>query len=281
MAAAGLPAPIADDPVLIRLSSFTTGPALTSLLRAVPDEPPTTRDDVIEYVGPLPGGHLLKADDRVLTAPGCCGDLGDLAGWRAAAEHTGTSPYSVWTGHPGVWVAADGDELRLGGEDDGVPGPEIARLPRTALAGAVRTAAAEVRYFARPLRDACARLAGDALAMRTIIHSSVLDDPRKTARLRELHAAGDLHRVVDEPIQQLLVFDRAVAFVRITPVPYSPGALVIRQQSLITTLIDLFEQTWVRAREIAEPAQRLSPRELEVLVCAVRRGRARATRSSS
>ncbi|MEU8355555.1 LuxR C-terminal-related transcriptional regulator [Nonomuraea sp. NPDC048882] len=103
------------------------------------------------------------------------------------------------------------------------------------------------------------------LSMRTIIHSSVLDDPRKAARIRELHAAGDLHRLIDEPIQQLLVFDRSVAFVRITPVPYAPGALVIRQQSLITTLIDLFEQTWIRAREVTEPAQRLTPREREVL----------------
>ncbi|MEU0564800.1 LuxR C-terminal-related transcriptional regulator [Nonomuraea sp. NPDC005983] len=103
------------------------------------------------------------------------------------------------------------------------------------------------------------------MAMRTIIHSSVLDDPRKAARIGELHAAGDLHRVVDEPIQQLLVFDRAVAFVRITPVAHSPGALVIRQQSLITTLIDLFEQTWSRAREVSEPTHRLTPREREVL----------------
>ncbi|HUR04370.1 MAG TPA: LuxR C-terminal-related transcriptional regulator [Nonomuraea sp.] len=103
------------------------------------------------------------------------------------------------------------------------------------------------------------------MTMRTIIHASMLDDPRKAARLRELHAAGDLHRVVDEPIQQLLIFDRTVAFIRITPVAYSPGALVIRQQSLITTLIDLFEQTWTRAREVTEPAYRLTPREREVL----------------
>ncbi|MEU7739004.1 helix-turn-helix transcriptional regulator [Nonomuraea sp. NPDC049158] len=105
----------------------------------------------------------------------------------------------------------------------------------------------------------------DGMTMRTIIHASVLDDPRKAARLRELHAAGDLHRVVDEPIQQLLIFDRTIAFVRITPVAYSPGALVIRQQSLIATLIDLFEQTWARAREVTEPAHQLTPREREVL----------------
>jgi DNA-binding CsgD family transcriptional regulator len=103
------------------------------------------------------------------------------------------------------------------------------------------------------------------LAMRTIIHASVLDDPRRAARIRELHTAGDLHRVVDEPIQQLLVFDRTVAFLRVTPVAYAPGALVIRQQSLITSLIDLFEQTWARAREVTEPTHRLTAREREVL----------------
>ncbi|GAA3471729.1 helix-turn-helix transcriptional regulator [Nonomuraea roseola] len=103
------------------------------------------------------------------------------------------------------------------------------------------------------------------MEMRTIIHASVLDDPRKAARIRELHAAGDLHRVVDEPVQQLLIFDRAVAFLRITPVAYSPGALVIRQQSLIATLIDLFEQTWAKGREVTEQAHRLTPREREVL----------------
>jgi DNA-binding CsgD family transcriptional regulator len=103
------------------------------------------------------------------------------------------------------------------------------------------------------------------MAMRTIIHASVLDDPRKVARIRELHAAGDLHRVVDEPIQKLLLFDRSVAFLRITPVAYAPGALVIRQQSLITTFIDLFELTWVKAREVTEPTHRLTQREREVL----------------
>ncbi|WP_328809114.1 LuxR C-terminal-related transcriptional regulator [Nonomuraea montanisoli] len=103
------------------------------------------------------------------------------------------------------------------------------------------------------------------MRMRTVVHSSVLDDDVKAARLRELHAAGDLHRVIDEQVQQLLVFDHAVAFLRITPVAYSPGALVIRQQSLITALIDLFELTWSRAREVTEPTPRLTPREREVL----------------
>ncbi|UBU09436.1 helix-turn-helix transcriptional regulator [Nonomuraea gerenzanensis] len=103
------------------------------------------------------------------------------------------------------------------------------------------------------------------IRMRTIVHADVLDNPRNAARIRQLHAAGDLHRVADEPIQQLIVFDRTVAFLQFTPVAYTPGALVIRQQSLITALIGLFEQTWARAREVTEPTHRLSSREREVL----------------
>ncbi|MEU4224821.1 helix-turn-helix transcriptional regulator [Nonomuraea sp. NPDC026600] len=152
-------------------------------------------------------------------------------------------------------------------EDSGLVRRQIARASRSAgelramhPVGSSETGRAEQRSR-RDVLDALR----DGMTMRTIIHASVLDDPRKAARIRELHTAGDLHRVVDEPIQQLLIFDRTVAFVRITPVAYAPGALVIRQQSLITTLIDLFEQTWTRAREVTEPALRLSPREREVL----------------
>ncbi|MEV0144900.1 MULTISPECIES: LuxR C-terminal-related transcriptional regulator [unclassified Nonomuraea] len=103
------------------------------------------------------------------------------------------------------------------------------------------------------------------MRMRTIVHTSVMDDSGKAARIRQLHASGDLHRVVDEPIQQVLIFDRAVAFLRMTPFAYAPGTLVIRQQSLLTALIDLFERTWDRAREVDEPTHRLSAREREVL----------------
>ncbi|MBB5082635.1 helix-turn-helix transcriptional regulator [Nonomuraea endophytica] len=141
---------------------------------------------------------------------------------------------------------------------------ELARTSRELRAmqpvGATETGRAEQRNR-REVLDSLER----GMTMRTIVHASVLDDPRKAARLRELHAAGDQHRVVDEPIQQMLVFDRAVAFVRITPVHGSPGALLIRQQSMISILIALFEQTWARAREVTDPVPKLSPREREVL----------------
>ncbi|GGS75841.1 hypothetical protein GCM10010156_38340 [Planobispora rosea] len=100
---------------------------------------------------------------------------------------------------------------------------------------------------------------------RLIVHTSMMDDPVSTARIREMHAGGTLYRITDEPVQQLLVFDRSVAFLRITPVAHAPGALLIRQQSLIAAFVDLFEKTWARSREATEPAYRLTPREREVL----------------
>lgn len=157
------------------------------------------------------------------------------------------------------------DVARL--DDEELVRQEIARAARSARElramhpVGTREQGREERRSRRAVLDALRQ----GMSMRTIIHASVLDDPGKAARIRELHAAGDLHRVVEEPIQQLLVFDRSVAFVRVTPVPHAPGALVVRQQGLIATLVDLFEQTWTRARDVTEPVLRLTPREREVL----------------
>jgi DNA-binding CsgD family transcriptional regulator len=152
-------------------------------------------------------------------------------------------------------------------EDRDQVNEQIARAVRSATelramhpVGPTETGRQE-QYSRRRVLDALE----SGMTMRTVVQAGLLDDPRKLARIRELHAAGDLHRMIDEPIQQLLLFDRTVAFVRITPVALAPGALMVRQQGLIAALVDLFEQTWSRAREIAAPSPRLSPREREVL----------------
>ncbi|MGN9841259.1 LuxR C-terminal-related transcriptional regulator [Nonomuraea sp. H19] len=152
-------------------------------------------------------------------------------------------------------------------EDSALVGQQIAQAARSAseLRAMHPVGRPDKVRKEQPSRQSVLDALERGMAMRTIIHASVLDDPRNAAWVRQLHASGDLHRVIDEPIQQLLIFDRSVAFVRITPVAYAPGALMIRQQSLITALIDLFEQTWARAREVTEPTHKLTPREREVL----------------
>lgn len=104
--------------------------------------------------------------------------------------------------------------------------------------------------------------------MRTIVRAGVLDDPDQAARARQLHEAGDRHRVIDEQAQEILIFDRKVAFMRPTPSFGPSGALVIRHEGVISTLVDLFEQTWARGRDILtppDPLDRLTRRESEVL----------------
>ncbi|GAA2359088.1 helix-turn-helix domain-containing protein [Nonomuraea africana] len=100
---------------------------------------------------------------------------------------------------------------------------------------------------------------------RSIVHRTTLDDPEVAAYFREIHRAGDRHRVIDEPIQLLLIFDRETAFVPIEPGNPAAGALVIRQPGIIVTLIGLFEQAWSRATDLEPDAADPSAVEKQVL----------------
>jgi hypothetical protein len=51
---------------------------------------------------PLLGGLALRSQSRVLVEPGCCADLGNLAGWRKAVDYRRPEWQSVSNGHPGV-----------------------------------------------------------------------------------------------------------------------------------------------------------------------------------
>ncbi|MFB9529616.1 hypothetical protein [Nonomuraea roseola] len=105
----------------------------------------------------------------------------------------------------------------------------------------------------------------DGVQYRTIVHRSTLDDPEVAAYFREIHRAGDRHRVIDEPIQLLLVFDRETAFVPLEPDDPPAGALMIRQPGIVVTLIDLFEQVWRRATDLEPDTADPSPVEKQVL----------------
>ncbi|MEU6716504.1 hypothetical protein ABZ897_33990 [Nonomuraea sp. NPDC046802] len=150
----------------VRLSSLLGEDHLSVLVRSCLETDVTglTGRAILDTVACLPAGYQLRAGGETLVGPGCCCELSDLAGWRDAARHTGARPSMVWIGHPWVHVSADGDDLLLTGPTEGEGGPEMAWISRTALARAVQRAAAEVRYVARPLHEACARLAGQERA---------------------------------------------------------------------------------------------------------------------
>ncbi|MEU7900465.1 helix-turn-helix transcriptional regulator [Nonomuraea sp. NPDC049152] len=103
---------------------------------------------------------------------------------------------------------------------------------------------------------------------RTIVPAELMNSPDQAARVRELHAAGDLHRVSDEPLREMLVFDRAISFLAVSPDAPPVGALVIRQPSMVMALVDLFERTWAGGSDVmtaSDQLGRLTRREREVL----------------
>ncbi|MEV1247950.1 hypothetical protein ACIBO2_29220 [Nonomuraea sp. NPDC050022] len=157
IAAAGLPKPMPDNPRLIPLSGFLAGGYLTTLVRATLQRSLGGGEEgALDNVSCLEGGYCLLVSGKLVVEPGCCSDLTDLASWREAARYREPSPSMVWIGHPWLHVAADGDRLLLTGPTDtDDPGHELAWVSRRALEHAVRRAAAEVRYFARPLHALC------------------------------------------------------------------------------------------------------------------------------
>lgn len=68
----------------------------------------------LEEVTPLSGGPSLCEADSVLVTPNCCGDLGDIHGWRSAALESSVDRAMLWGGHPWLMVRTyDADRLML------------------------------------------------------------------------------------------------------------------------------------------------------------------------
>ncbi|RVX40730.1 hypothetical protein EDD27_3151 [Nonomuraea polychroma] len=107
---------------------------------------------------------------------------------------------------------------------------------------------------------------GEGVEWRTIIPRESLMNPELVEYYRRLHSAGDRHRVTDERVQQMIILDRATAFVPTVPNIPASGALMIRQPGAVATLVDLFERVWRHATDL-EPdgASRLTALERQVL----------------
>lgn len=100
---------------------------------------------------------------------------------------------------------------------------------------------------ARPLDLRCLRR---GVAMRSLVHSAMLQDRASAAYLRELGAAGLQVRHATDLTGRVLVYDRRTALVPIDPGDTSRGALVLRDPALVSTLISLFERSWAAAAPV-------------------------------
>ncbi|MER5261924.1 hypothetical protein ABTZ99_07585 [Actinosynnema sp. NPDC002837] len=101
------------------------------------------------------------------------------------------------------------------------------------------------------------------LRSRTLVPADALEDPGRYDHVRKWHAVGDRHRVTTEPVRHLVLVNRAVAFVRADPAEHAGGVLQIRQPGLVAMLVDVFDGTWSRARDLDDHP--LSPIERRVL----------------
>jgi DNA-binding CsgD family transcriptional regulator len=114
-------------------------------------------------------------------------------------------------------------------------------------------------YDSSPFKRALAA----GLTSRTLFSILALEDPRQVPYAKEWHALGDLHRITTEPLRELAVVNRSVAFVQADPTEPRAGALQIRQPGAVAMLVDMFEGMWARARDLDDLP--LSPIEQQVL----------------
>jgi hypothetical protein len=70
---------------------------------------------------PLLGGLALRQSQNVLIEPGCCADLGAIAGWREAVGYRQAEWQDVSNGHPWVSVRYDAPRLIISSPHQGEP----------------------------------------------------------------------------------------------------------------------------------------------------------------
>lgn len=104
----------------------------------------------------------------------------------------------------------------------------------------------EMIEAARPLDLRCLRR---GVTLRTVAHTEAVHDKRIAEYVLELIALGAGIRLVDHPMERMVVFDRTVAVVPFDPGSSTRGALVVRQPGLVANMVALFERTWERATD--------------------------------
>lgn len=109
----------------------------------------------------LDGGFALRDGARVMIEPTCCGDLGNLSDWRAAARYRGAEWQQVWIGHPWIHARFDDGWLILSEPVESEPPVGRYAVRPDDLERAIVTAEAELEDLARRLRPVLSGLVGD------------------------------------------------------------------------------------------------------------------------
>ena len=129
-------------------SQFNNTALLNRVLEAIFHDLTETGFDIDLECMPLLGGLALRSQSQVLVEPGCCADLGELAGWRKAVDYRQVEWRSVSNGHPWVLARYDPPRLILSEPQEGLhaPTPRSAVCPNQ-LRDAAVAAAVEIERF--------------------------------------------------------------------------------------------------------------------------------------
>lgn len=122
----------------------------------------------IEPVGVpiLDGGLALFNEGRLLVAPTCCSDLGNISEWRSAAGYRESEWRTLWIGHPWLSVRYEGRLLVISEPHDSDKPSGRWVVEPGVLGRAVDAAEVKLEGFARRLAGAVAHIGAEDRAER-------------------------------------------------------------------------------------------------------------------
>ncbi|MFJ4842514.1 helix-turn-helix transcriptional regulator [Streptomyces sp. NPDC088746] len=103
---------------------------------------------------------------------------------------------------------------------------------------------------ARPIDE---RVLRRGVRMRTVVGHAAREDPPTMAYLRELVGKGAAIRIARDPIERLIICDRAAALTPLDPAHTAKGAILTREPGLVAALVSLFERMWSSADPLCVP----------------------------
>lgn len=111
-----------------------------------------------------------------------------------------------------------------------------------------RGAKHELLAFFRPpyVLDGDLEVTTDVPSYRYVYERAALDDPRTPAEIGRFLDGGYQIRIVNELPSKMIIMDRTIVLLPMLPdqTGIEPGFLLVRGQSLVRLLVDLFERVW-------------------------------------
>ncbi|MEV4559909.1 LuxR C-terminal-related transcriptional regulator [Kitasatospora sp. NPDC049285] len=92
------------------------------------------------------------------------------------------------------------------------------------------------------------RFLAAGISLRTLYQPGALDDPPTVEYAAARTACGERIRVLDEPYQRLLIFDRKIAIMPASADEKS--AAIVEDPAVVGLLVERFERDWRRARPV-------------------------------